>query len=73
MLTKFERFIDWLCGHQTEPVAPAPLPKSRWVVDLPPRDAIRLGTFRTKEEALDYRREYIIRTIREAEPYELPF
>ena len=73
MPTKLERFIDWLCGHQTAPVDPEPLPKSRWVVDLPPREAMRLGSFRTKEEALDYRREYIIRTIREAEPIELPF
>ena len=75
MLTKLERFIDWLFGHQTEPIEPEPEPllKSRWVLDLPPREAMRLGSFRTKEEALDYRREYIIRTIREAEPIELPF
>jgi hypothetical protein len=75
MLTKLERFIDWLCGHSTATIDPEPEPllKTRWVVDLPPRDAIRLGGFRTKQEALDYRREYIIRTIREVEPVELPF
>ena len=75
MLTKLERFIDWLCGHPTEPIEPEPEPlaKTRWVVDLPPREAMRLGSFRTKQEALDYRREYIIRSIRETEPIELPF
>jgi len=75
MPTKLERFIDWLCGHQTPAIEsdPEPLQKSRWVVDLPPREAMRLGSFRTKEEALDYRREYIIRSIREVDPIELPF
>jgi len=75
MLTQFENWIDWLCGNQTSSIEqePEPLPKSRWVVDLPPRPAIRLGTFRTKEEALDYRREFIIRAIREVDPIELPF
>ena len=81
MFTKFERFIDWLCGHQTEPIdlepetepETEPTRQTRWVVDLPPRDAVRLGNFRTKQEALDYRREYIIRSIREADPVELPF
>ena len=77
MLAKFERFIDWLCGHQTEPIdlepETEPTLQTRWVVDLPPRDAVRLGDFRTKQEALDYRREYIIRSIREADPVELPF
>ena len=75
MLAKFEQFIDWLCGHQTETIEPDPEPlsKTRWVIDLPQRPATRLGTFRTKDEALDHRREFIIRTIREIEPIELPF
>jgi len=74
MLAKLEKVIDWICGRPAIPdPEPEPLPKSRWVVDLPPRDAVRLGTFRSKNEALDYRREFIIRSIREAEPYELPF
>ena len=75
MLAKFERFIDWLFNHQaSSETEPEPTRQTRWVVDLPPRDAIRLGSFRTKQEALDYRREYIIRTIKDtAEPIELPF
>jgi len=76
MLTKFERFIDWLCGHQTEPIdlEPEPTQQSRWIVDIPPCEGIRLGTFGSKQEALDYRREYIIRTLRQsAEPIEMPF
>ena len=76
MLVPFERFIDWLFNHQTAPIEtePEPTRQTRWVVDLPSRDEIRLGTFRTKQEALDYRREYIIHTIKEsAEPIELPF
>ena len=76
MLAPFERFIDWLFNHQTEPIETElePTRQTRWVVDLPPRDAVRLGSFRTRDEALDYRREYIIHTIKEsAEPIELPF
>ena len=74
MLTKLERFIDWLCGHPTATIDPEPAQRTRWAVDLPERPAIRLGSFRTKDEALDARREHIIRTIREAsEPIELPF
>ena len=76
MFAPFERFMDWLFNHQTEPVEiePEPTRQTRWVVDLPPRDAVRLGSFRTRDEALDYRREYIIHTIKEsAEPIELPF
>ena len=75
MFAKFERFIDWLFNHPTPSESePEPTRQTCWVVDLPPRDAVRLGSFRTKQEALDYRREYIIRTIRDsAEPIELPF
>ena len=56
----------------TEPKT-EPHRQSRWVVDLPPREAIRLGAFRTKEEAYDARREYTVSAIREVEPIELPF
>jgi len=78
MLARFEHFIDWLFNHQTEPIEaepePEPTRQTRWVVDLPPRDAVRFEGFRSRQEALDYRREYIIRTIKEAgEPIELPF
>ena len=51
-----------------------PIPKSRWIIDLPLIGGKRLGTFRTREDALDARREYIIRTLKEnSEPKELPF
>ena len=75
MLAKLERMLAWLCGHQTTPVEPDPEPpmRTRWVVDLPDRPAIRLGGFRSKEEAYDARREFIIRSIKETEPVELPF
>ena len=75
MLAKLERFIDWLFCHQNEAIESEPEPtlKTRWVVDLPARPAMRLGNFRTEDEALDARREYIIRTIREVDPIELPF
>ena len=76
MLAQFEHFIDWLFARTSDdiPEPPEPVRQTRWVVDLPPRDAVRLGSFRTKQEALDYRREYIIRTIKDtAEPIELPF
>jgi len=75
MLAKLEHFIDWLFANHTTTVEPEPEPtrQTRWIVDLPSRDAVRLGSFRTKEEALDYRREYIIQSIREAEPIEMPF
>ena len=42
-----------------------PSRQSRWIVDLPPIGNVRLGPFRTKQEALDYRREYIIRKLTE--------
>ena len=49
-----------------EPAKPdEPVRQSRWIVDLPPIGNIRLGPFRTKQEALDYRREYIIRKLTE--------
>jgi len=76
MLAKFERFMDWLFDRTSDdvPERPEPLSKTRWVVDLPPRDAVRFEGFRSRQEALDYRREYIIRTIKESgEPIELPF
>ena len=71
-----ENLIDWLIGRSPDDLETEPEPtlQSKWVVDIPPREGIRIGTFRTKEEALDYRREYIIRTIRDAaEPIEMPF
>ena len=73
-----ENLIDWLIGRspddlESEP-EPEPTLQSKWIVDIPPREGMRIGTFRTKQEALDYRREYIIRTLREAaEPIEMPF
>ena len=68
----FGNLMDWLCGHhQTEPIEAEPTEQSRWIVDIPPRDAIRLGTFQTKQEAYDARREFIIRTIEENEPVEV--
>jgi hypothetical protein len=45
----------------------------KWIIDLPPTDEIRLGPFRTQQEALDARREYIIRTLSVNLPKELPF
>ena len=71
-----ENLIDWLIGRSPDDLEPEPEPPqlSRWIVDIPPHEGMRIGTFRTKQEALDYRREYIIRTIREAaEPIEMPF
>ena len=69
-----ENLIDWIIGRIPEELESEPTRQSQWIVDIPPHEGIRLGTFRTKQEALDYRREYIIRTIREAaEPIELPF
>jgi len=71
-----ENLIDWLIGRSPDDLEsePEPTSQSRWIVDVPPCKGIRLGSFRTKQEALDYRREYIIRTIREAaEPIEMPF
>jgi len=59
---------------RSEPSKPdEPIQKSRWIIDLPLIGGTRLGTFRTREEALDARREYIIRTLKEnSEPKELP-
>jgi len=71
-----ENFVDWLIRRTPDDLEPEPEPirQTRWVVDLPAHPAVSLGSFRTKQEALDYRREYIIRTIREsADPIELPF
>jgi len=69
-----ENLIDWLIGRSPDDLEPEPTRHARWIVDIPPCDAVRLGSFRTKQDALDYRREYIIRTIKEAgEPIELPF
>ena len=74
MLGLLEKLVDYICGHSHSPVEYEPAQRSCWIVDLPPRDAVRLGSFRTKDEALDARREHIIRTIKEtAEPIELPF
>jgi len=57
-----------------DPEPDEPIPRCRWVIDLPPIGNIKLGAFRTKEECLDARREYIIRTLKEnSEPKELPF
>ena len=71
-----ENLIDWIIGRSPDELESEPesTRQSQWIVDLPAHPAVRLGSFRTKQEALDYRREYIIRTIREAaEPIELPF
>jgi hypothetical protein len=75
MFATLEKLIDRLCGRSAMPKleSETSTKQCRWVIDLPPRDAVRLGSFRTKEEALDYRREFIIRSIREVEPIELPF
>lgn len=51
-----------------------PESSSRWIVNLPDIGNVRLGPFNTKEEALDRRREYIIRKLTETNvPIELPF
>ena len=68
-----ENLIERLVGRSPDELESEPEEQSRWIVDIPPRDGIRLGTFRTKQEALDYRREYIIRSIRDVDPIELPF
>jgi len=51
--------------RNTNVVPSIPTEQSQWIVDLPPIGNIRLGPFRTKQEALDYRREYIIRKLTE--------
>jgi hypothetical protein len=59
------------CKQDTEP--DEPIPKGRWVIDLPEIGNVQLGPFRSQDEALEYRREYIIRKIRDkSEVYELP-
>ena len=71
-----ENLIDRLVGRSPDELEsePEPAQQSRWIVDIPSREGLRLGAFRTKQEALDYRREYIIRTIKEStDPIELPF
>ena len=59
---------------RSEPSKPdEPARQSRWIIDLPLIGGKRLGTFRTREDAHDARREYIIRTLKEnSEPKELP-
>ena len=59
--------LDALLNRKTRKFAAPPLPaeQSQWIVDLPPIGNVRLGPFRTKQEALDYRREYIIRKLTE--------
>jgi hypothetical protein len=57
--------------YQTSP--PSSIPSGKWIIDLPPTDEMRLGPFRTQQEALDARREYIIRTLSVNMPRELPF
>jgi hypothetical protein len=60
--------IDTLMNWRRRKFAPSsvePVRQSRWIVDLPPIGNVRLGPFRTKQEALDYRREYIIRKLTE--------
>jgi hypothetical protein len=60
--------------RKQEPEITEPLPRCRWVIDLPLIGGKRFGPFRTKDEALDYRREYIIRTLKENSTVEeLPF
>jgi hypothetical protein len=69
----FDFLINKLRRHQ-EPEPDKPVSKCRWVIDLPTIEGQRLGPFRTKEEALDYRREYIIRKLTETNTAEeLPF
>jgi len=75
MLGFLDNLIDWFCGRcpvsadHDEPNEPTE--QSRWVVDISPRDAIRLGAFKTKQEAYDARREFIIQTLEENEPVEV--
>jgi hypothetical protein len=60
--------LEVLLNRRTRKFAASPdelKPSGRWVVDLPAISNVRLGPFRTKQEALDYRREYIIRKLTE--------
>jgi hypothetical protein len=71
MLAFLEILIESLCGKSTPPVETKR--DGQWVVDLPSREGIRLGPFRTRQDALDYRREYLIKQFAEVDPKELPF
>jgi hypothetical protein len=76
MLMLLELLVESLCGRSAALPDPDPKPtrQCRWVIDLPPIGNIRLGAFRTRDECLDARREYIIRTLSEnSTPQELPF
>ena len=60
--------------RKQDPAPEEPAPKGRWMIDLPEIGNVQLGPFRSQEEAFDYRREYIIRKIRDkSEVYQLPF
>ena len=50
-----------------------PIRPGGWIIDLPATGGVRLGPFRTQEEAFDARREFIIRTLSEHIPEESPF
>ena len=68
--------LDALLNRKTRKFAAFPVKpelSGGWIIDLPLIGGKRLGAFRTREEALDARREYIIRTLKEnSEPKELP-
>jgi len=73
MLARFETVMRTFgCHYNSE--SDEPIGCGRWGIDLPTIPARRLGPFRTKDEALDYRREFIIRTLKDnGRPEELPF
>ena len=72
MLALLDALLNrWCRSDASEP--DEPVTKNGWIIDLPLIGGKRLGAFRTREEALDARREYIIRTLKEnSEPKELP-
>ena len=74
MLVVLKALMSQLYRQPHEPVPDIPPARCRWAIDLPTIEGKRLGVFHTKEDALDARREYIIRTLREnSTPVELPF
>jgi hypothetical protein len=73
MLYFLELLVESLCGRSAASIEPKPERDGKWVVDLPSRESISIGPFRTRQDALDYRREYLIRQFSEVDPKELPF
>jgi len=68
------KILDVLFHRNNQPSSSEPQTIGRWIVDLPEIGNVRLGPFATKNEALDYRREYIIRKLTETNTAEeLPF